>query len=287
MPLRPWSIKRVPFLDDASDPGVDTLEFAGPYNAQVPEDTPSRRQIFICRPASGQDEKPCAKKILSTLARRAYRRPVTDADVQPLLSLYEVRRDERDFRGGHRACFGSAAIVPAFPVPHRTRSRDAEAWDRYRVSDLELASRLSFFLWKSIPDDELFDVAARGKLKDPVVLAQASSSPAWRRACDTVDDRFHGAMAARAQCAGNGTGFGAVPDFDDTLREAMIRETELFFESQVREDRKPSRPVARGLHVPQRTAGQALRHRQRLRQHFRRVTLTDPRRQGCWGTRAF
>jgi hypothetical protein len=264
-------------------PAIETFEISGPYSPKTPEDTPSRRRIFICRPAGRQDEEPCAKEIVRTLARRAYRRPVTDTDVQPLLNIYEEGRSEGDFEAGVERALEAMLSLPRFVLRAEREPGGTPAGTVYRLSDLELASRLSFFLWKSIPDDELLDVATRGRLKDATVLEhQVRRMLADRRATRWMTD-FMGQwlLVRNMQLAQpDPTLF---PEFDDTLREAMVRETELFFESQVREDRPiPELLSANYTYLNERLA----RHYgipKIYDSHFRRVTLADDRRQGLLG----
>src|SRR5207244_4610304 len=152
--------------------GIDSIEISGPYDAKPPQDTASRRQIFVCRPSDAREEESCALKILTTLARRAYRRPVDEADIQPLMKIYDLGRHDRDFDAGIERALEALLSSPAFLFRIERDTVDAKPATVYRLSDVELASRLSFFLWKSVPDDELLDVAARGRLKEPAVFAQ-------------------------------------------------------------------------------------------------------------------
>jgi hypothetical protein len=283
VPLRPRSIKNAVFSDDAGDPGVDTVEISGPHNARVPDETASRQQIFTCRPTGKASEEPCATKILGTLARRAYRRPVTDADVAPLLKLYQVGREESDFDAGIERALEALLSSPGFLFRIEQDPANAAPGSVYRVTDLELASRLSFFLWKSIPDDELIEVAARGRLRNPAVLTQqVRRMLADQRASRWMTD-FMGQwlLVRNAQTAEpDPTRF---PEFDDTLRQAMVRETELFFENQVRENRSVfdllradytflNARLAKHYGIPNVYGS-----------HFRRVKVTDPARQGLLG----
>src|SRR5262249_30064453 len=162
--LRPRSLKSSNF-DDASPPAIGSVEIAGPYGARAPDETPSRRQIFTCRPMSERDQDTCARKILSMLARRAYRRPVTTADVHELMALYPLGRKEGDFASAIGRAIEGLLSMPAFLFRIEQDPAGAQPGRVYRVSDLELASRISYFLWKGFPDDELLDVAARGRLK--------------------------------------------------------------------------------------------------------------------------
>ena len=267
----------------AMTPGIDTLEISGPLNPKAPVDTPSRRRIFTCRPASTQDEERCAKKIIGTLARRAYRRPVTDADIQLLFNVYQKGRSERSFEVGIERALEALLSLPEFVFRVEREPAGAKPGSVQRLSDLELATRLSFFLWKSIPDDELLDVAARGKLKDSHILAQqVRRMLADRRATRWMTD-FMGQWLLVRNMQSVHPDPRLFSDFDDTLREAMVRETELLFESQVRDDRPiPELLRANYTYLNERLA----RHYgvpKIYGSHFRRVTLTDERRQGLLG----
>ena len=142
-------------------PRIDSVEVGGPYNVSGPGETASRQRIFVCRPASSKDENSCAKTILSTLARRAYRRPVADEDVRPLLTFYRAGRRGGSFDSGIQAAIERMLLSPQFLFRIEADPENAAPGTAYHISDLELASRLSFFLWSSIPDDELLEVAAR------------------------------------------------------------------------------------------------------------------------------
>ncbi|HYL36726.1 MAG TPA: DUF1592 domain-containing protein [Bryobacteraceae bacterium] len=270
-------------LVEDSDIGIDTLEIAGPFNGETPDETPSRQRIFVCRPASARDEDACAHKIIATLARRAYRRPVQETDIEPLIAIYKQGRKDRDFDAGVERSLEALLSSPKFLVRVEQAKAGAQPGMVYRINDLELASRLSFFLWRSIPDDELIDLAERGKLREPAVLAgQVHRMLADRRSTRFMDDfatqwlevrNIHSHDADRIK----------FPDYDPTLREAMARETELFFQSQVREDRPiPELLSANYTYLNERLA----RHygiEDVYGSHFRRVTLGDDRRFGLLG----
>ncbi|MXY17196.1 MAG: DUF1592 domain-containing protein, partial [Acidobacteria bacterium] len=153
-------------------PGIYSLFIAGPYDGTVPDETASRARVFTCRPAgaAAEDEAECAREILGTLARRAYRRPVTERDLDVLLPFYEDGRQARDFEYGIERGLVAILSMPEFLLGGERQPAGVAAGEPYRLSDLELASRLSFFLWRSIPDDELLNVAAAGRLNDPDVL---------------------------------------------------------------------------------------------------------------------
>jgi hypothetical protein len=274
--------RRAGLVED-SDIGIDTLEISGPFNGKTPDETPGRRKIFVCRPASDRDEEPCARKIISTLALRAYRRPVVPADIEPLLSIYQEGRADRDFDEGIERALEALLSSPKFLIRMERAKTDAAPGGIYRLSDLELASRLSFFLWRSLPDDELLEFAERGKLRDPAVLAnQVLRMLKDRRSTRFMDD-FSDQWLQVRNIHSQDPDRTLFPDFDPTLREAMARETELFFESQVQEDHPiPELLAANYTYLNERLA----RHygiNDVYGSHFRRVALTDDRRLGLLG----
>jgi hypothetical protein len=212
----------------------------GPYDATGAGDTPSRRRIFVCHPANpSQEEKDesCAKQILATFARRAYRRPVTDADLEIPLKFYRDTRTGGGFEAGIERGLRALLISPEFLFRVEQDPANIAPNTAYRLTDLELASRLSFFLWSSIPDDELLDVAIAGKLKEPAVLEKQVR----RMLADTRSEALVNNFADQWLYLRNLETIipdaRLFPDFDDNLRQAMRRETELFFESIMREDR--------------------------------------------------
>jgi hypothetical protein len=216
---------------------LHSVEISGPHDPTGPGESPSRQRIFVCRPAAAGAETPCARRILATLARRAYRRPVTAADVEPLLAIYDEGRRQGDFDTGIERAIRRLLVSPEFLFRVERDPAGAAPGAVYRISDLELASRLSFFLWSSIPDDELLELAERRRLGDPAVLAaQVRRMLADPRASAFVSN-FAGQWLYLRNVASTGPVQLVFPDYDDTLREAFRRETELFFESIVREDR--------------------------------------------------
>ena len=164
--------KNISFTAEKAQMGVDGIEIDGPFNAAGPGDTPSRRRIFTCHPNGRADEDACAKRILSGLARRAYRRPVNEEDVEPLIRMYKDGRDGRDFEAGIQRAVERILVSLDFLFRRERDRPSAVAGAASPVSDVDLASRLSFFLWSSIPDEALLDAAERGRLRDPKVLDQ-------------------------------------------------------------------------------------------------------------------
>ena len=266
-------------------PGIYSLFIAGPYDGTVPDETASRARIFICRPTTGnaEDEAACAREIIATLARRAYRRPATERDLDVLMPFYEDGRRERDFEYGIERGLEAILSMPVFLLRAERQPAGLAAGDPYRLSDLELASRLSFFLWRSIPDDELLDIAAEGGLSDPNVLdQQVRRMLAHPKATRFMND-FVGQWLQVRNINEQSPDGGLFAQFNDTLRKAMVTETELFFQSQVRENR----PIPELLR-----AGYTFLNEQLARHYgvddvygsrFRRVDLRDDRRHGLLG----
>jgi hypothetical protein len=232
-------------------PAVYSLTITGPFDPTGAGDTPSRRRIFTCRPASAHldsrelrlgkpvpsQESSCARTIISTFARRAYRRPVTDEDLKTPLAFYEQGRAEGGFESGIETALRKILIGPEFLFRVEQDPAGSHPGSVYRVSDVELASRLSFFLWSSIPDDELLDVAARGKLRDPKVLEQQVRRMMADPRSQSLVDNFAEQWLYLRNLAAIAPDARMFPVFDDNLRKAFRRETELFFESVIRENR--------------------------------------------------
>jgi len=218
-------------------PAVYSVSILGPFAATGPGDTASRRRIFVSRPASAAQEEASAKKILSALMRKAYRRPVTDADLAGPLRLYREARAGGDFDGGIEAALSAVLVSPEFLFRIERDPAGIPAHTPYRISDLELASRLSFFLWSSIPDNELLTAASAGTLHQPAVLErQVRRMLADSRSASLVNN-FAAQWLRLRNVDGVTPDMRLFPDFDDNLRQAFRRETELFFESILREDR--------------------------------------------------
>jgi hypothetical protein len=215
-----------------------SVEISGPHAATGVGDTASRRRIYVCQPGDNEtSQTSCARTILSTLTRRAYRRPVTDADLEPLLMLYREARAEGGFEVGIERALKRLLVSPEFLYRVELDPPIATPNTAYRISDLELASRLSFFLWSSIPDDELLDLAVKNRLRAPGVLAGQVKRMLADPRSDALVQNFAGQWLFLRNVPLTGPTPNDFPDFDDTLRQAFRRETELFFESIRREDR--------------------------------------------------
>ena len=215
-------------------PAIYQVTITGPYDAQGVSDTPSRDRIFSCQPTSAADEEPCAREILSTLMRRAYRRPVADDEVETPLTFFREGRADGDFEAGIGRALTSILVNPQFLF---RVERDTEGEGPYRISDLELASRLSFFLRSSIPDDELLEAAIAGRLSDPAELERQAERMLADPRSDNLASNFAGQWLMLRNLDAVSPNPRLYPDFDDNLRQAFRQETELFFDSVLRENR--------------------------------------------------
>lgn len=226
-------------------PALYSISVAGPFGAGKPGDTPSRREIFVCSPASRSEELPCAKTILEKLATRAYRRPATAAELQTLLSLYKAgsSSDQPEtaptgqFENGIELAIRGILTNPQFLFRVERDPAGLAPGAAYRVSDVELATRLSFFLWSSIPDQQLLDAALAGRLKNSDELARQTRRMLADERSKSLVENFASQWLYLRNLAAVTPDARLFPDFDDNLRQSLRRETELFFESIVREDR--------------------------------------------------
>jgi len=218
-------------------PALYSVSINGPYEPAGAGDTPSRRRILVCHPAKPGDEEACAKRIFSTLTRRAYRRPVAAADLQTPMKFYREARADGDFDHGIEMGLRSVLISPEFLFRVEQDPAGIAPNTAWRISDLELANRLSFFLWSSIPDDELLDTAIQGKLKNPVVLEKQVRRMLADERSSSLVTNFAEQWLYLRNLASITPDMRLFPDFDDNLRQAFRKETELFFENILREDR--------------------------------------------------
>jgi uncharacterized protein DUF1592/uncharacterized protein DUF1588/uncharacterized protein DUF1587/uncharacterized protein DUF1585/uncharacterized protein DUF1595/cytochrome c len=241
-PRQPYQTHFNSYRHPRIQPAIYSVSIIGPYVAKGPGDTPSRRRIFASRPVQGgpagaDQEVRSAKRILSSLMRRAYRRPVTDGELQGPLELYRNARTGEDFEGGIEMALSAVLVSPQFLFRVEQDPAGIPSNTVYRISDLDLASRLSFFLWSSIPDDELLDAAIAGKLHEPAVLeAQVRRMLADSRSRALVSN-FASQWLHLRNLDSITPDMRLFPDFDDNLRQAFRQETELFFDSILREDR--------------------------------------------------
>ncbi|HEY6342388.1 MAG TPA: DUF1592 domain-containing protein [Bryobacteraceae bacterium] len=263
-------------------PHVTSVAIGGPFHVTGVSETPSRRRIFVCHPTKESEEVPCAQQIISALARRAYRRPVNNSDLEVLMAFY--RKGSADgFEQGIEMALRRILASPDFTFRFEKRPANVKPGAAYRITDLELASRLSFFLWSSLPDDELLQLAAQEKLKDPVVLeSQVRRMIEDPRSSELVRN-FTGQWLQLRNLASVTPSPDDFPGFDDNLRNAFRRETEMFFGSIVHEDRSvldllaadytfADERLARHYGIPNVYGSQ-----------FRRISLADTPRRGLLG----
>jgi mono/diheme cytochrome c family protein len=284
--LQPFIRSSNDTLDPTGHAHIDRFTVTGPFDPTGPGDTPSRRRILLCQPATAAtpvEEETCAKKILDTLVRRAYRGLDSKEDSGRLLEFYRKGRSEGGFESGIQMALQRLLASPKFVFRAERDPVNVAPGSVYRVSDKELASRLSFFLWSSIPDDELLEAASTGKLKTPAVLEQQVKRMLADPRSSAIVDNFAGQWLYLRNLRNQVPNSLEFPDFDDNLRVAMQRETELFFQSIMREDRNVvdlmtadytyvNERLAKHYGIPNVYGSQ-----------FRRVTLTGDTRRGLLG----
>jgi len=263
--------------------GVGNISIAGPYNVQGPGDTPSREKIFVCRPTGAADEMACAEKILANIVHRAYRRPVTADDMPQILALYTQGAAAGGFEQGVRLALQKILVSPDFIFRVELDPADVAPGSARLVSDVELASRLSFFLWSSIPDEDLLAAAESGKLRDPSVLESQVRRMLADSRSQALVKNFAGQWLFMRNIPAVQPDPAAFPSWDENLRGAMLKETELWLESQMREDRS----VVDLLKTDYTFVNQRLAEHYGIKgiwgSEFRRVAVEDPRRQGLLG----
>ena len=278
------SIKRFEVPRGPAAPELDTVSILGPYNMTGRGHTASRARIFVCRPATPAQMDPCAQTILTHLARRAFRRPVTEADLKPLMAFYQSGLQEGDFDHGIEKALRAMLISPDFLFRVEQDPRNVPPATMYRVNGYELASRLSFFLWSTIPDDELLALAKQDRLKDPAVLKgpsppHVSNDPR----SDALVSNFGGQWLYLRNLATVKPDQDIFPEFDESLRRSFRAETDAFLASLIREDR----PVTDLLSADYSYLNQRLAEHYGIQSVYgpqlRRVTLTDPNRSGLLG----
>ena len=216
---------------------IASATLSGPYNPKGPGETPSRNRIFVCRPQTAGDELPCARQVLNTLVRRAYRRSPTEADIKVLQSFYSAGSAEGGFERGIQRALERLLVSPQFLFRIEREPAGLAPASPYRIGDVELASRLSFFLWSSIPDDELLDIAIGGKLSDPAVLAAQTRRMMADPRSQALVTNFAQQWLFLRDIESKKPDDLLFQDFDETLREAFRQETDLFLGSILREDR--------------------------------------------------
>src|SRR5262245_9956380 len=281
--LQPFIRSSTDTRDTSGHPHFDTFTITGPFNPTGPGTTPSRRRIFTCYPKTRAEEDPCARTIIATLARRAYRGDVTVLDRQRLFDFYASGRHAGNFETGIRKTLQRILASPKFAFHVERDPVGAPPGTVYQLSDLELASRLSFFLWSSIPDDELLTVARQNRLHAPGVLEQQVRRMLTDPKSEALTTNFAAQWLYLRNLKNMQPNSEEFPDFDDNLRQAFERETSLFFESVVREDRNVldlmtaddtylNARLAKHYRIPNVYGSQ-----------FRRVKLADDTRRGLLG----
>jgi Protein of unknown function (DUF1592)/Protein of unknown function (DUF1588)/Protein of unknown function (DUF1585)/Protein of unknown function (DUF1587)/Protein of unknown function (DUF1595)/Planctomycete cytochrome C len=287
--LQPYIRSSVDNFDWSGSPHLQSLTIAGPFHAAGASDTPSRRRIFVCHPGGGispesrSNDDACAREIVSTLARRAYRQPLAGPDLETLLRFYQSGKRDGGFESGIELALERILASPKFLFRVERDPAGAAPGESYPVSDFELASRLSFFLWSSIPDDELLRLASEGKLKNPVVFDRQVRRMLADPKSQALVDNFAGQWLQLRNLRNVQPNSDLFPDFDDNLRQSFRRETELLFESIVQEDRSAldlltanytfvNERLARHYGIPDIYGSR-----------FRRVAVTDDARRGLLG----
>jgi hypothetical protein len=219
-------------------PAIGLLRIQGPFGASRPEDSPSIRKVFTCRPNTASQEEACAKQIVTTLARRAFRRPVTPLDLESLMNFYvEGRKDGGTFDDGIELALRRLLIDPQFLVRAEKEPAALANGKTYRITDLELASRLSFFLWSSIPDETLINLAAQNRLSNPTVLEQQVKRMLSDPRSEALVTNFGDQLLYLRNLTATSPDGVFYPHWDDELRNGFKRETQMLFESIMREDR--------------------------------------------------
>jgi cytochrome c551/c552 len=264
-------------------PHLREFEISGPFNTTGVSDTDSRRKVFTCRPTRQAEEVPCATKIITTLASQAYRRPVSTEDLEGLMTFYDRGRKDGDFEAGIRTAVQAILASPKFVFRFEQQPATVKPGQTYRVSDLELASRLSYFLWNTLPDAELIATAKQGTLRQPAVLEKQVRRMLKDPRSESIAVKFAGQWLHLPDLDNLDPDAFYYPQYDQTLAQSMKRETELFFDSIVREDRNVSDLL---------TANHTFIN-ERLAKHygipnilgnkFRRVELTEDYRRGLLG----
>jgi hypothetical protein len=283
IPLRPRMTQYDFTQYKGGQPGVASVSIGGPFAATGLGDTASRRKILVCRPLTKSEEQPCAGKILSALARRAYRRPAREQDVQTLLSFYDAGRAEGGFEEGIGTALERILVDPEFLFRIERDPAVVPRNGAYRISDIDLASRLSFFLWSSMPDDELLSLAEKGQLKDPTMMEQQVRRMLADHRSNALVSNFAGQWLYLRNLRSVSPDPELFPYFDDNLREAFRQETELFFDSMVREDRTVLDLLSANYTFVNERLAEHYGIPDVYGSRFRRVTLNDPHRGGLLG----
>ncbi|HEV8394420.1 MAG TPA: DUF1592 domain-containing protein [Vicinamibacterales bacterium] len=271
-------------IDFSGYPHIDQIIFTGPFHPTGPGDTPSRRRIFVCRPKDAGDEEPCATRILSTLGRRAYRGDFTPDDQQVLLDFFRRgRADGKSFESGIDLALRRLLASPKFVFRVERDPASVAAGAVYALNDAELASRLSFFLWSSIPDEELLTLAARHRLHEPQTLERQVRRMLADPKAQSLVDNFVGQWLQLRNLGNKQPNSHEFPDFDDNLRRALDTELEMFFASILREDRNVLDLMTADYTFVNERLAKHYGIPNVYGSHFRRITLADEARKGLLG----
>src|SRR5499433_1627786 len=263
--------------------GVGSISIAGPFSVEGPGATPSRGKIFICHPSASTEEQACAEKILTNIAHRAYRRPITADDLPQLIALYKQGAGTGGFDSGIRLALQKILVSPEFVFRAELDQASTPTGSVHRLSDIELASRLSFFLWSSIPDDELLAVAERGELSDPAMLERQVQRMLADPRSEALVQNFVGQWLFLRNIPKMQPDITAFTYFDDNLRRALEKETELVVETEVHQDHS----IVNLLTTDYTFVNQRLAEHYGIEgiygNEFRRISVTDPKRYGLLG----
>jgi hypothetical protein len=281
--LEPYIRSSVDNFDWSGSPHLQSLTISGPFHPGSATDTPSRRRLFVCHPGEHVSEDACARQVLTTLARRAYRQPVTPMDLDTLLTFYQSGKRDGGFESGVELALERVLASPKFLFRAERDPAGVASGSCYRLGDFELASRLSFFLWSSIPDDELLRLASEGQLANPAVFDRQVRRMLADPKSQALVDNFAGQWLQLRNLRNVQPNTDLFPDFDDNLRQSFRRETELLFESIVQENHSVldlltanytfvNERLARHYGIPDIYGSR-----------FRRVAITDDARRGLLG----
>jgi len=264
-------------------PHLQDFTITGPYTVAGVSDSPSRRKVFKCRPLAPNEELPCATNIISSLARQAYRRPVTQEDLEGLLGFYEISRKDSDFESSIRTALQAMLASPKFVFRLEQRPANVGPGQTYRINDLELASRMSYFLWSTAPDDELINSAAAGKLHNAIELEKQTRRMLADVRSESLATRFASQWLRLAELRNVIPDALLYPNFDRTLADAMRRETELLFDNVIHEDRSLLELLTANYTFVNERLALHYKIPGILGNRFRRVELTDDYRRGLLG----
>ena len=264
-------------------PHLHELSITGPVKAAGVSDTPSRRRIFTCRPVGDEDEISCAKKIIGALARQAYRRPVTPNDMEALLGFYQRGRNDGNFETGIRTAIQALLASPEFVFRFERTPAGAAPGTNYRITDLELASRLSYFLWSSAPDDQLIKLASENRLHEPPVLERQVRRMLADPKSEALATNFAYEWLHLQNLKDFNPDLFLYPEFDKGLAQSMARETELLFDNIVHQDRSILELLTADYTFVDERLAKHYGIPNVMGNRFRRVPVTDPNRYGILG----